>query len=225
MKTKTYILMTAILLVPVFLLKAEGEGMRGERREMRQEDRKERMEMRKEAREEMKAEHAKMQADLKVKLDARRVELKANMDAMKVKAKDERAKKLDEKAKERVGVRLANVYKGLTARIGHITQVDAGITKRLAAYTAAGTSVVSVTALQTQAQALLAKARLDVEATKSLSEAELNATTTKETFRSLVNTAETSLKATHESYKKVLDALKALPKLKTQATTTATTTL
>lgn len=225
MKTKTYTIVMMVLFVPTFLLKAEGEGMRGERREMRQEDRKERMEVRQEARGEMKDNRAKIQADLKVKFDARRVELKANMDAMKVKVKDERAKKLDEKAKDRVEMRLGNIYKRLSERVTNLTRVDAGVTKRLAAYNAAQVNVASVVALQTSAQTLLAKARLDVEATKALSQSELNATTTKDTLRALVNTAETSLKTTHESYKKVLDALKALPKLKMQATTTATTTI
>lgn len=224
--------MAAILLVPVFLLKAEDlvnvqvtatSGVRV--MPVRQDARNDRMEMRKGAQEARKDNRAKIQADLKVKLDARRVELKANMDAMKVKVKDERAKKLDQKAKARVEVRLGNIYKRLSERVTNLTRVDAGVAKRLAAYTAAQVSTASVVTLQTSAQALLAKARLDVEATKTLSQSELNATTTKETLRALVNTAETSLKTTHESYKKVLDALKALPKLKVQATTTATTTI
>lgn len=224
MKKTIYISIVTILFVPIFLLKAEdaininttvqATSAVRMRAEVRADIKNERMEMKKE----IKDKHQEMKADLKVKVDARRVELKANIDAMKTKNKDERAKKLDEKAKARVEVRLNNIYKKLTERVSRLSQVDSEITRRLTQYATSGVSVVSVTTLQTPAQALLAKAKIDVEATKTISEAELNATTTKETLRAVVATAEKSIKTAAESYKKVLDALKALPKVKVKAT-------
>lgn len=132
-----------------------------------------------------------------------RDDMREKAEELRTSIKEARTKKLDDKAKGRVEIRLDNLYKMLTNRLDRLTRVDAEITKRLAGKT----DVVAVLALQASAQTALAKARVDIEATKSASLTELTSTTSKVVLRNLVNTAEASIKTAAEAYKKVTQAM------------------
>jgi hypothetical protein len=170
-------------------------------------------EARKEMRAEMKNTNDEKKSELKVKIDARKDELKKKIEGMKADKKDEKTKKLDEQAKERVIGHLTNIYDRLYTRITRLTKVDAEITRRLATRS----PEPAVLVLHASAQSLLAQAKVDVEATKAASAAELTTTTSKEALRSLVTTAETSIKNAGEAYKKVVQALKETPKAEVSA--------
>ncbi len=155
----------------------------------------------------------KENADARKKaVEARRKELKAQLDKLKADRKDEKAKKLDGDAKERVEKKISDIYKRLEERVTKLTKVDTELASRITKIAAAGIDTSAVTPLMTSAQAALSKAKTDVEATKTALAAETGTNTAKETIRALVKTAEDSIRAAGESYKKVMDAVKALPK-------------
>lgn len=158
--------------------------------------------------------------DRKKAVEARRLELKSQIDKIKAANKDARMKKLDEKAKERVGNKIGSIYKGLEERVARLTKIDAELSARIATAANAGNDTSAAAALLTTAQAALTKAKTDVEATKVALAAEANASTSKEAIRTLVKTAEDSIKAAGEAYKKVVEAVKALPRPEGPATTT-----
>jgi hypothetical protein len=200
---------------------ARKEG-REDIREIRQEGRGEIRDMRDEDRtastsaNERFDEMKKIRADMKVKVDARKVDLKTEVETLKAANKTAITKRLDEKAKGRVQTLVNTVYGRLITRINALTKVDGEVTRRITNLSNATTTVaisadalVSVKALQVTAQDLLAKAKVDVEATKATTITEINATTTKEVIKALVTKSENSIKAAAEGYKKVSEALKA----------------
>jgi hypothetical protein len=145
-------------------------------------------------------------------VEVRRVELKAQIDRQKAVRKEENLKRLDAKAKERVAEKIRGIYRGLEERIARLTKVDAELAARITKISGTGVNVSTVTPLMTAAQTAFAKAKTDVEATKTALIAETATATSKESIRALVKTAEDSIKAAGEAYKKVMDALKILPK-------------
>lgn len=159
-----------------------------------------------ELRREMKKENVENRMEVRADIQAKVGELKASI-------KESRTKKLDEKAKLRVETRLNNIYNMLTNRIKRLTRVDAEITKQLSLQT----STSSVLTLHVAAQTALAKAKVDIEATKKASISELNATTSKAILRNLVNTAEASIKNAAEAYKELVTLM---PKVQVTASST-----
>ncbi|MES2985988.1 MAG: hypothetical protein V4686_02590 [Patescibacteria group bacterium] len=213
MKTKTtYSILFISLLIPVISVHAvevqasTTVNVKGPRMEMKQE---------------LKAERAETRADIKELRTEAKAEIKEKMVEMKATLKEAKAKKLDERAKVRVEARLNRIYTHLAKRITHLVKVDAEITKRLSTRVASS----SVTTLHMAAKTALVQAKLDVEATKASSTVALNATTSNAIFRSLVETAEASIKTTAEAYRKIVPALAKLPKIQVTATTTASTTI
>lgn len=209
MKTKTTVgILLATLLVPIVQVHAldlkatTSANVAGPRVEMRQEIKTEKTDMREGIKEENKEKMTKFRADIKVKVEAMRAAIKSA-----------RTTRLNEKAKARVEVRLNTIYEHLTKRVERLTKVDAEITTRLASRTDTAVAL----SLQTEAQTALLKAKLDIEATKAASSAELNATTSKDILRDLVRSSETSIKAATESYRKVVEVLKTLPKAEVRA--------
>lgn len=226
MKTNTtYSLLIASLLIPVINVHAlemsastsvnVGNTRMEMQQEMRRENKDNRMEMRASTtagspeRMEMRKENMDNRAEF-------RAEVQTKMQALRASIKEARTKKLDGNAKARVEMKLGKIYERLMNRVDRLTKIDAEITKRLSVRTNTATAL----SLQAAAQTALAKARVDVEATKAMSSVELNATTSKEVLRGLVNTAETSIKATGEAYKKVVEAMKDLPKIEISASST-----
>lgn len=204
---------------------ARKEG-REEIRDIRKEGRKEVRDTRKENRtsstsaEVRKAEVEKVRAEMKMKVDARKADLKTEVEALKSENKAAITKKLDEKAKGRVQKLVNTVYEKLIKRINALTKVDGEITRRITKLSNATTtadvspeSLASIKALHVTAQELLAKAKVDAEATRVTVTAEIQATTTKEVIKALVAQSENSIKAAAEGYKKVSEALKVTRKI------------
>lgn len=169
-------------------------------------------EARMKARADMKADMKLNMEQRKAQVEVRKIELKKQIEAKKVENKQLKAKKLDERNKQKVGEKLGKVYARLSERLMGLTRVDAELTMRLNRMATSGVDVAPIRGLQATAQIALAKAKVDVEATKTLAAAEVNSTTTKETLRALVKTAEDSLKAAARAYKTAIDAAKILPK-------------
>jgi hypothetical protein len=159
-------------------------------------------------------------AAIKVKMDARKAEIKGKIEARK----DENKVKLEAKAKDRVKALLANVFKMLSNQIDRLSKVDKRIGEKIAALQTSG---IDVTAMNTQyviAQTALAKAKVDVEATSSISTEQADTETSKEALRSLVKTAEDSIKAAGAEYRKVIALMpKEAPKGEVEAQTSTST--
>ncbi len=164
------------------------------------------------ARAEMKVKVKENAAERKEAVENRRSELKKEVEKKKVERKDEKAKRLDEKAQKRVGEKLVQIYKKLTERVDRLSKTDIELQTRIDRRTAAGINTSTAQGLLATARIALAKAKVDVDATKAIAITEVMSTTTKETFKTLVTTAEASVKSTAESYRKVIDAVAALPK-------------
>jgi hypothetical protein len=237
MKNTTYITIITILLIPVTAINAEGLNM-GVRADLRGRGGDMDMgmglhasgtpvnppgrmmemrnatsgEMRMKARADMKVGLQADMAKRKAALEARRIELKAGIEDKKLENKAMKAKKLEVNKAAKVQEKLAAIYQRLTDKVNGLTRVDAELTTRIGKISAAGVDVSATQALLVTAQASLAKAKVDVEATQSIAISETMSTTTAETLRGLVATAEVSVKAAAANYMKVVEAVKALPK-------------
>lgn len=216
MKTKaTYTVLLSTLLIPVFNAHALGlqastsVNLQGPRMEARQEIKSERINHRME----LRASTTPGTPERKMMRTALRAELTAKIKELRDSIKVQRHKQLEEKAQIRVVVKLDKIFDALTEKVDRLTRVDAEITKRLAART----NTATVVSLQVTAQAALAKAKLDVEAAKEASVEEVKTTTSKEALRVLVTTAEASVKTAAAEYKKVVEAMKDLPKIQVTA--------
>lgn len=250
MKKITYITIVMVLIVPIVAVHArelEDDRPGRQMHDVRMEGRDDMQEIRRDAREDrkkiredgrvmikdatssevrMKA-RAEMQADMKANaverkaaVEVRRADLKAKIDAAKVQNQALKAKKLDEKAQKKVEQKLAEIYKRLSEKVAKLTRVDAELQARINVRASAGIDVSAAQGLLAVSRVALAKARVDVEATQSIAAMETMSTTTKETLRGLVTTAEASVKAAAESYRKVIDAVLALPKPAVASSTT-----
>jgi hypothetical protein len=154
------------------------------------------------------AEIKTIREEARVKVEARRADLKVEVQAIKASSSAARTKKLDDKAKLRVQNTIDAVYKRLITSVNTLTKVDGEISRRIASSTKSSSELATAVTLQTTAKDLLAKAKVDVEATKATASAEVNASTTKEVIRALVKKSEVSIKTAAEAYKKVSAELK-----------------
>lgn len=141
---------------------------------------------------EIKADAAARKAEIKAKMDLRKGEIKI---------------KLEAKAKERVKALLENIFKKLNGQIEKLSNIDKKIGEKISSLSSSGVDVTAMQAQYVIAQTALAKAKVDVAATSSLSIDQTDASTSKETLRSLVKTAEESIRAAGKEYKKVIPML------------------
>jgi hypothetical protein len=153
--------------------------------------------------------------EFKKQLDAQKDALKKQLSAKK----SEKKKKLAEDARERVEKRVSNIYQRLTKKITDLTQIESRLKMRIDTVAATGKDTTSVNALFVTAQTALQKAQVNVDATKGLLDEQVASSTSKESIKLLVTTAETSIKDTSESFKKVAEGIRTLV-----GTSTATST-
>lgn len=135
---------------------------------------------------------------------------------------DEKKKKLEAKAQEKVKKSLMNIFKNLNNQINRLSKVDIKIGERIKTLKEGGADTTLQEAQYVKAQAALAKAKVDVEAANSTSIDQVNNTTSKETIRGLVKTAEESIKAAGKEYMQIIPKLPEA-KVKTEVDTKSST--
>jgi rRNA maturation endonuclease Nob1 len=161
-------------------------------------------------------------AEMKKKYEVRKAELKSKIETRKGEIKI----KLEDKAKERVKNILANMWKMLNNQLDRLSKADARIGEKLASLKEKGLDVSKASAQYTVAQTALAKAKLDVEATSSLSSEQAETDTSKETLRSLVKTASDSIKSAGAEYRKIFPLMPKEPvKVEVETSTSASTSV
>lgn len=136
------------------------------------------------------------------------------------KRKTDKKKKLADKALAAVQDAVGKVYSNLNDKLSRLSKVDASLTAKISTLKNSGTDVTSASALLVTAQTSLAKATVDVQATASLIHDQTATSTSKEILKSLIKTAQTSVKTAGENYKKVAESIKAyLPKTSVASST------
>jgi|GEM_PF-6621621 len=160
------------------------------------------------------------QAKFKTAMEARRKELSAKLKENK----EARSVKLEIAAKQRINVQLGNIFNRLNQHLEKTIAIDARIAERLNAMDEEGKNVEAAAEQYVKAQAALGKARTDIAAAKALT-SEQTATTSpavsKEALRTLVKTADESLKAALVEYRKVVELLKVSVRAEAEVTTEA----
>jgi chromosome segregation ATPase len=141
-----------------------------------------------------------MQNDIKEKRD----ELKKKLETLK----KEKKQKLDEKKKGVVNTALKNIFARFSERIEQLTNIDTRLGAKTTELQTKGTDVTNTIALLTSAKTALEKAKVDIEATKTLASEQTSTSTSKEVLKSLINTADASIKSAKDSYKKVGESLR-----------------
>ncbi len=155
-------------------------------------DAKVRAELSTEQREKMRANAEARKEEIKAKIAERKGEIKM---------------KLEAKAKERVKMTLATIFKRLNAQLDKLVKLDVRVGEKITALKTGGMDTTAMSSQYVIAQTALAKAKVDVEATSSISTDQANTETSKETLRSLVKTAEDSIKAAGAEYRKVIELM------------------
>ncbi|HEY1037568.1 MAG TPA: hypothetical protein VGE62_03205 [Candidatus Paceibacterota bacterium] len=194
------------------------KDMREERRDIASTSKAEAIEKARLRVESFRENRAERMSEVRAKKDAILAELKVR--------KDDKKQKLAADAKVRIENRMTNVYERLTRHVESITKADARISIRVNEVVASGTIAADLQNLHAAAQIALAKAKVDIEATKGIALEQLNASSTsKEALKSVVKTAEASIKAAAQAYKEVLLALKPYaPKRNATSTASASAT-
>jgi hypothetical protein len=151
------------------------------------------------------------QAKMRLTIDARKKEIDLRIKAQLATSTASSTKKLDVQAKARVRQQIENIYKRLTNHINKIVEIDGKVAARINVIAEAGVNVGEIEVQFKKAQAALDKAKADVEATKALA-ADKTATTTpsvsKDALKTLVKTAEDSIKAALKEYRLTIDLMK-----------------
>ena len=162
----------------------------------------------------------KQKAEMKKKFDDRKAEILKKIEVRKGELKI----KLEDKAKERVKNILTNMFKMLSNQLDRLSKADARIGEKLASLKEKGLDVSAASSQYVVAQTALAKAKVDVEATSSISIDQASTETSKETLHALVKTATDSIKAAGAEYRKIFPLLpKEAPKAEVETSTSAST--
>ena len=140
---------------------------------------------------------------MKIEIEARKKDMLSKLNSLK----EERKMKLEAKAQEKVKKSLMKIFKNLNNQIDRLSKVDVKIGERIKALKESGADTSAQEAQYAKAQTALAKAKVDVEAANSTSTDQVNGTTSKETLRSLVKTAEESIKIAGKEYMKIIPTL------------------
>lgn len=159
----------------------------------------------------MKANREAMLKEIKVRQDALKKQIEAK--------KGEKKQKLDDQKKAVVAGALQNIFKKLIEKTAKLAVIDGRLNAKVTELRIKGTDVTTEASLLVDAKALLEKAQVDVEATRTLASQQAATSTSKEILKSLVNTAQASIKTAADAYKKVGENLK--PYLELQENETA----
>lgn len=151
------------------------------------------------------------QAKMKLTVDARKKEINLRIKAQLATSSATSTKKLDNAAKNRVRAHIENIYKRLSQHIERIAEIDGKVAARINLISDSGIEMADVETQYEKAKASLEKAKADVTATKALA-TDKTATTTpsvsKVALRTLVKTAEDSIKAAIREYKATIELMK-----------------
>lgn len=155
------------------------------------------------------------QDEMRTRVENRKSELRKNIATSKVTQKNSIAQKLDAQAATRVRANLISIYGKLSQKINRLSRIDSEITRKISAVGVISSSTASSSAFvaslnesQKKAKTLLSQARIDLESTRVVVLSEIATSTTKDTVRSLVYTAETSIKVAAEAYRNILTTIK-----------------
>jgi hypothetical protein len=164
-------------------------------------------------------------ANLKANIEQRITALKTNIEARKAEIekkiaakKDEIKTKLAAKAQERIKKLLENIYGKLNNKIEKLSEIDAKILAKINTAEVNGVNVAAAKVQYTVAKAALDKAIVDLSATKTASIDQTSIQTSKDALRSLVKTAEDSIKAAGAEYRKIIPLI-TLPATSTKVET------
>lgn len=141
--------------------------------------------------------------ELKNDIQEKRDELKKKIEARK----NEKKQRLDEKKRENVVKALENIFKRLDGNVEKVVTIDGRLTTKINELQVAGTDVSDATALITSAKEALSKAQIDIAAAQALANEQAATSTSKEILKSLINTAEESVKSAVSSYRKVAEGI------------------
>lgn len=159
----------------------------------------------------LRENRASTTAAIRANREELRGEIKEKRDELKKKLetfKKEKKQKLDDKKKGVVNTALKNIFARFSERIAQLTNINSRLRAKITELQAKGTDVASTVTLLTSAKTALEKAEVDVEATKTLASEQTATSTSKEILKSLVNTADESIKSAKDSYKKVGESLR-----------------
>lgn len=159
----------------------------------------------------LKANRASTTAALKANREAMIKDIQARRDVLKKQIdakKGEKKQKLDAKKKVIVEGALQNIFRKLLEKVSKLVSIDNRLNGKIAELRAQGIDTTTATSLLFTAKASLEKAQIDVEATRALASEQASTSTTKEILKSLINTAETSIKSSADAYKKVGENLR-----------------
>lgn len=163
----------------------------------------------------LKENREKFQTDLEV----RKKEIQAQVAEQK-KVTQEKRVKLQEEAKAKVQDRLKTIFTRFENTLQEIAKTDAKIVTRINTLTQNGGDTGAVSVQLKTAQGALEKAKSDVAAAKAVATSETNTTTNQETLKSLVKTAEDSIKLAGGEYRKTINLLRMVTPVTTSAGTT-----
>jgi hypothetical protein len=134
----------------------------------------------------------------------RRDTLKKQIDAKK----GEKKQRLDDKKRNTVNTALQTIFSKLSAKISRLTSIDNRLNSKIAELRTKNVDVTEAASLLATAKVSLAKAQVDVQATRSVAIDQAATSTSKAILQGLITTAETSITASAEAYKKVAQSLK-----------------
>ncbi len=150
----------------------------------------------------LKENSLKIQAAIK----ARKAELEAKIKQQK----EIKKQKLEAAKKALVQKKLKAIFDRLNAEATKLTAIDATTTVKINEAGAAGKDITAVSQLLVDAQSALSLAKTDIAAAKAAAMDQTNTSTSAETIKNLVATADNSLKKAVEAYKKVRESLRAV---------------
>lgn len=151
---------------------------------------------------------------LRLKLEKESAEFKASLgtsraeiDKKLLETKDAIKKNLDSKAQARVRVIIEKIFTKLDNQAGKISLIDTKIGQKISDLEKEGSNMSKARAQYEIAKISLSKTNSEILALRVAATEQLSKGTSKEIFRSLVKTAEESLKNTGNEYRKILPLL------------------
>ena len=118
--------------------------------------------------------------------------------------KNQIIKKLSSDTQDKIRVILDKIFNKMNTQIGTLSQVDTKINTNINSLNKEGVNVASAKAQYIIARAALDKATADVLAARTIASEQLSVGTSKEAIRSLVKTAEDSIKNAGSEYMKII---------------------
>lgn len=148
----------------------------------------------------LRATLIKETAQMKASLGTSRTEIEKQLIKSGVGIK----KNLDIQAQGRIRIIIEKIFNKLNAQLGKLSQVDIKISQKINSLEKEGVDMAKAKEEYVIAKTALDKANANILATRIIATEQLSKETSKEAFRSLVKTAEESIKTAGSEYKKVM---------------------